>query len=191
MTANTDYCSQRTEMLHQQHLCSINISTLTQVSVALSQTRASTNSFHFLTKSVHNIHPIIWLHIELFTVSLNKYKQIRLHKISPSLESKSSSASQYISCILLHPEVQYLVYKSPPSAPTLKQTNQFHALPHYFLKIHFSIVLPSTSMSSKWSFPSSLSTETLYASLLSSTTAARPAHLILLHLTAQIIGPYA
>jgi hypothetical protein len=36
------------------------------------------------------------------------------------------------------------IHKSPPLVPTLSQVNPFHALPNYFLKMNFNIVLPST-----------------------------------------------
>jgi len=36
-------------------------------------------------------------------------------------------------------------------APFLREINPVHALPSYFLKIHFNIIIPSTPMSPKWS----------------------------------------
>jgi len=60
-----------------------------------------------------------------------------------------SSASQEIPHILRNPEVHYGIHKNQPPVLILGQTNSVHALPLYFFKIHFNIILPYTPKSSK------------------------------------------
>ena len=52
--------------------------------------------------------------------------------------------------ILWNPNVHYRVYNSPPPVPILRLVNPIHYHQNDFLKIHFNIILPSTSGSSKW-----------------------------------------
>jgi hypothetical protein len=47
--------------------------------------------------------------------------------------------------------VHYRVHNSPPLVPALSHRNLFHTLPQLFFNIHYSIILPSTPRSSKWS----------------------------------------
>jgi hypothetical protein len=58
---------------------------------------------------------------------------------SPSWEANRSSASQEIPRILCNTKVHYRIHKRPPVS----------ASPSQFLKIHFNIILRSTSRSSK------------------------------------------
>ena len=59
--------------------------------------------------------------------------------------------------------------------------------PFHFLKILFNIILPFTSRSSKWFFPSGFPTKTLYTPLLSSIRATCHAHLNLLDFITRTI----
>ena len=61
------------------------------------------------------------------------------------------SDSQEIPRILCKPEFHYCVYKCPPPAPKLNQISPAHVPTSHFLKIHFNIIVPSTTVSSKWS----------------------------------------
>jgi len=64
---------------------------------------------------------------------------------SPPWEANQFAASQEIPCILWNPRVHYRVYKCPPPVPILSQINSMQVL-----KIHFSIILQTTSGSSRW-----------------------------------------
>jgi hypothetical protein len=69
---------------------------------------------------------------------------------SLSWEADRYSASQEIPLILWNPKDHYGIHNGPSPVPILNQTNPARA-PSYFLKIQFTIILPSKPWSSRWS----------------------------------------
>jgi hypothetical protein len=63
---------------------------------------------------------------------------------SPYWETKRFSASQEIPCILGHPKVHYHIHKRPPPDPIKSKIHSVLGSPFYYLKIHFTIIIPST-----------------------------------------------
>ena len=63
----------------------------------------------------------------------------------------SCIASPETAHILWYPTVRYCFHDSLPLVCTLSQMNPVHAIPFYFLMMHFNTKLPSMPMSSKWS----------------------------------------
>ena len=70
---------------------------------------------------------------------------------NPSLEAVSFSDTEEFRDIWCIRKVHHLVNNSPPLVPDLNQINPLRTLQHYFLKIHLSVILPSTPVSCKWS----------------------------------------
>jgi hypothetical protein len=72
--------------------------------------------------------------------------KILTNSVEQSLTSEGNrySASQEIPLSLLNPIVPYRIYKHPPTLPTVGQSNSAHVSQSHFLKINFSIILPST-----------------------------------------------
>jgi len=91
-----------------------------------------------------------------------------------------SSASQEIHRVLWKPKVHYRIHKNSPPVPNLSKIDRVHELPSHSLKIHCSMLLPSTPRSYKWSLSLIFIHRNLYAPLLSSIRATRPVHLYFL-----------
>jgi hypothetical protein len=72
---------------------------------------------------------------------------------SPYWEANSRSTGQETPCLSCNPDVHYRDHKMPPLEPVMSQINLIHILTPQFYKIHFNIIVPSTSKSSKWSRP--------------------------------------
>ena len=70
---------------------------------------------------------------------------------SPFWEANQFAANQEISHILWNPKVHCHIHKCMPPAPILSQLNPGHTATSHFLKIHLTVILPSTHGSPQWS----------------------------------------
>jgi hypothetical protein len=105
-----------------------------------------------------------------------------LTELSPSWEAANCAATQELPSILYNPEVHYRVHKRPPPIPILSQIDPVHTTSSHYSKMHFNVVHPPTSWSSKWCFSLWLSDQYptyKYIPLLT-IRAKYPAHIILL-----------
>ena len=117
------------------------------------------------------------------TYLLTPWSRVLLEKLT------GFAANQEIPRILWNPKIHYRTHKRPPPVPFLSQLHPVPTTPSQFLKIHLNIILPSTSWSPHWFFPSGFPTKTLCTPLPSSVRATCPAHLILLvFITRTILG---
>jgi hypothetical protein len=80
--------------------------------------------------------------------------------LNPSWEATSCSATQEIPTFLRNQKAYLRVHESPLLDSLRSQMNLIHT-PSYFSKMHFNIILPSTSMSPYCFFPSGLSVWTV------------------------------
>jgi hypothetical protein len=91
-----------------------------------------------------------------------RFSKTNSMKQNSSWEANSRSASEVITHDLWNSKVHYCDDKSPLLALILSQMNHVHT----FLKINFNIILPSTPLSPKWSYPSGFLTRILCAFLI-------------------------
>jgi hypothetical protein len=88
-----------------------------------------------------------------FRISVTSWNRVLLEQLIVR------SANQEIPRLLWNPKVHYGVHKRPLPAPILSQMNRVHTLQTCFYKIHFNIILPSTSRSFELCLPFRLSNQ--------------------------------
>jgi hypothetical protein len=72
-----------------------------------------------------------------------------------SWETNNYSAGKGCPMFYENQIIYYIVYNSPPISYNLNQTNSIHtSLSHYFSKLHFNIIFPSTQTHPCCSLPS-------------------------------------
>jgi hypothetical protein len=91
---------------------------------------------------------------------------------SPSRKRNSSLASREITYILQDPRVHYRVCQDPPNVPIPNPRVQSSC----FFKIRFTVTLPFTTRSSKWSLSFIFPTKTSYARMFSLSKLTSSAH---------------
>lgn len=84
-----------------------------------------------------------------YSTSTKAQKKTYLQTPRSRVVLEKPSANQEISRILWSRKVHYRFHKSSPPVPILSQIIPAYVLPTFFLKIHFNIVFPSVSWSSK------------------------------------------
>jgi hypothetical protein len=128
-----------------------------------------------------------------FTLSIKNY--LILKKYAMPNESRPAQGRKWK--ILCHKtEIPYLlwnpkfhVHKGPPLVSILSQVSLNHTLFPCFSVIHYNIIFPSMSMSSKWFYLSGIPTKTLHAFLTSPmyNTCPCPSHYPWLHHSVPVL----
>ena len=89
------------------------------------------------------------LAVQLVQRSCACRRMFRTHAVAASRHS----SSQALSCARNYPQFYGSQHsQQPATCRILSQINPVHALPSYFFKIHYNIILPSKPRPSKWSY---------------------------------------